>query len=35
MGFTPSGAIWLTTKAGDLYYTEGKDNVEKFDQVGR
>ncbi|GAB4823026.1 hypothetical protein N2152v2_010072 [Parachlorella kessleri] len=30
MGFTPDGSVWLTTKAGDLYYSNGKDNVEQF-----
>jgi hypothetical protein len=33
MGFTPSGTIWLTTKAGDLFYTDSLDTVENFSQV--
>ena len=35
MGFTPAGSLWLTTKAGDLYYTQGSEDVEKFGQVRR
>lgn len=34
MGFTPNDSLWLTTKAGDLYYSAGSQDVEKFGQVG-
>lgn len=34
MGFTPDANLWLTTKAGDLYYTQSREDVEKFGQVG-
>lgn len=32
MGFTPSERLWLTTKGGDLYYTD-LDTQSKFEQA--